>query len=726
MKQHISALILCLAVGLLCAGCSAEAKKARTLDRAGKLFADGHFEQAKIEYMNLLQENPQSAIVNERLALIWMEQGAPFRALPFMVRVGELAPNNHTVRTKLAKALVAAGRIEEGRTEALAAIKAGHSEGDALLLLSETIRTLPEFDATLAELRKSPARDSAVGKVAFANLRLLKGEHDEAAKLIAAALKLDPKSSAALGALATLELTKGNRDIARQHFKAAAESAPVRSLARVKYAEFLAQSGAADEAKVYLGEMIRSTPDYLVPRQVLARLLIHEKKLPEAEAVLTELFHRDSVNIDGHILQAQIFAARGEVKKAIERLEVLQKPNPGVAVITYNLARLIAGQGDLEQAITVLRAGVGRNPDHLDSVTLLAELFLRTGKPDVAVQGLAHLLGKFPQYLPAQSQLVTGLRALGRLEDAIGVARELARALPRSPEPQLLLGSILLQQGKPAEARQCLETALERAPQFMPALGAMVELDIKERKFEAALQRVKSWQDASAASADVSTLEAGIHIAQQKWPEAEAALHQALSIDPNNPRAYTALAYSYSASKRTTEALRQVESLLAKNPNNMRAVVLSAVIYGEQNEHGKARDAYEKFLAANPASTVVLNNLAYLYAEHLNDVDRAHELASKAREMEPASPLVADTLGWIHYRRKEYARALELISESAAKAPDNPEVQFHLAMANQQMGRTDAARAAFERAAAARNDFPGKSEIAKHLASLAQAGVPAK
>ena len=43
------------------AGCSVEARKALHLQRGEDYFKAGDYEKAKIEYMNLLQVDPQSA-----------------------------------------------------------------------------------------------------------------------------------------------------------------------------------------------------------------------------------------------------------------------------------------------------------------------------------------------------------------------------------------------------------------------------------------------------------------------------------------------------------------------------------------------------------------------------------------------------------------------------------------------------------------------------------------
>ena len=47
---------------------------------------------------------------------------------------------------------------------------------------------------------------------------------------------------------------------------------------------------------------------------------------------------------------------------------------------------------------------------------------------------------------------------------------------------------------------------------------------------------------------------------------------------------------------------------------------------------------------------LALNNLAVLYSDDLGQLDKAYDLAKKAREVAPNDPHIADTLGWILYK----------------------------------------------------------------------------
>src|SRR3989440_8700248 len=139
-------------------------------------------------------------------------------------------------------------------------------------------------------------------------------------------------------------------------------------------------------------------------------------------------------------------------------------------------------------------------------------------------------------------------------------------------------------------------------------------------------------------------------------------------------------------------------------------------------EFKKPRDAYEKVIAASTTHVLALNNLAYIYAEKLNDLKRGSELVQKARSIAPTNPSVLDTLGWITYKQGDYKQAADLLGESIARSHDNEEIQFHIGIAEYMMGQPDAARAALEKAVASATDFEGKEEARRRLASLGKEG----
>jgi Flp pilus assembly protein TadD len=135
-------------------------------------------------------------------------------------------------------------------------------------------------------------------------------------------------------------------------------------------------------------------------------------------------------------------------------------------------------------------------------------------------------------------------------------------------------------------------------------------------------------------------------------------------------------------------------------------------------EYDKAKARYEQALRINPKFGPAANNLAILYADQGGDIDKALLLAQTAREQLPQDPLVADTLGWLYYKKNVNRYALSLLKEAAMKASDNPVIQYHLGLAYQKNGDMELAKQALQVSLKLNPSHPGAEEARRLLGHL--------
>jgi len=299
----------------------------------------------------------------------------------------------------------------------------------------------------------------------------------------------------------------------------------------------------------------------------------------------------------------------------------------------------------------------------------------------------------------------------------LAVYRQMTELFPKEPEPSFLMGNILLGQGHQQDARQAFEKSVEISPTYLPAIERLVDLDIAAKQYAPAMDRVQKVIDKDPKLAQPLGLRAKIYLAQRDFTHAEADLLKAIDLDPKLEPAYEFLAQLYVASNRQEEAIAKLTAFVEKN-KTIPALMQLALINQQVKHFDAARDAYETLLTVAPNFPLALNNLAVLYSEHLGQLDKAYDLAKRAKEA-ANEPHINDTLGWILFKRGDYSNALPLLQESAGKLPDSPEIQFHVGMAHYMMGEEGPARIALQKAADAVKDFPEKDEARRRLAMLA-------
>ena len=708
---------LTLAVTLITA-CSKEAKKTRFLAEADNYFKAGNYDKAKVIYLNVIRLDPQNALAFERIGAMWQADSAPLHAAAFLMKGSELDPKNVQNRMRLARCYVAIGRFADGAKESLKVLEQVPDDGDALITLTEAAQTGEDVEAAEEQLQKFVKKDDVSFHLASANLLFKKGNPAAAGDALRQALAVDPNSSRAHLAMGDLYLFQNAQKQAGEEFKKAAELAPIRSMERLKYAAFMSATGNVEEVRRISTEMTTRAPDYPPGWTLLAELAFNDKKYDEALSLLENVFSRDPEYVDGRRLQGKVLLAKGDMKKAVEVLEQLDQTYPNSPLIKYELARAYLQNNNMNQAALALDQVVSINPNFDDAILLLGQINLANGHADKVIEPLNRLLKKRPDLRNAALVLAAAYGSLDRFDHAAVVLEEQAKLAPNDPQLPIVLGLIYRQTKRNDEARQAFEKAAQLMPNNLFPIDQLIEMDLLNKHFDTARQRIRSQFRKTPNVAAAHYFEGKILAAEGKWDAAGTELQRTVELDPNFVAACDLLVQTYVATNRLPQAINQLQDELSKNPNNASSVMTLALIYEQMRDYPKARDAYEKLLSINPDFVPALNNLAYLYTERLNDLNKAYDLARKAHDLQPQDAAAADTLGWVLYKRGDYQQALAILQESAEKLPRSPEVQFHLGMTAYMMGQTDLAKVAFQKAASAAKDFPGKEESKRRLAVL--------
>ncbi len=751
MRKLARVFFTSIAAGLLVclvAGCSAKTRRARHMQRADKYFNAGQYPKAEVEYLNVLQLDSLNARAIGRLATIYYEQNRFDRAVGFLAKARELTPDDLELCIKLGNIYVAVGKPKEAQLEAnviLAKIP-GHAE--APVLLAEAAASPEDFEKVRQRLEELSAEvgETTPLQLAFGTLATRLGDLKAAEIAFKRAETLDPTSSAAHYALGNLFWAQNDLKGAELELKTAAELAPARSARRLRYAEFKIRTGELEAGKQLLAEVAKAAPDYLPVWLARAQIALAEQKYEECASLLGQALARDPANFDALLLRGRLMLARREAGKAIAEFERMSAPYGRSAQVHYHLALAYLLNNDTAQALKRLNQAVALDPNFAEAVLLQAQLNIRKDDSAQAITSLTDLIKRRPQLVQAHLLLATAYRAKGSLNEALGIYHRLAEVAPTNPDIPRLMGQVNVLQGNKAEARKAFGKALELAPDDLSALDQLVNLDLSEQQFSTALVRVEQQLTKKPNTAELQLLLAKVYGSQQDLDKTEGALLRAIELNPNHPQAYLLLARLYTQTGKHQKAVEKLNESLARNPQDTKALMLLGTIQSQLKEFSAARATYERLLGIEPKSYAALNNLAYLYSEQFGLLDKAYEMARRARDLlcskapslshpmgegqgegrdlDAANPTEllraysTETLGWIVFKRGEYSWALSLLQESAERLSAEPEVQFHLGMTYYMLGQEERAQAALKRALASGKDFAGKEEAARRLAVL--------
>ena len=424
-----------------------------------------------------------------------------------------------------------------------------------------------------------------------------------------------------------------------------------------------------------------------------------EKRYADCADFIERIILRDSQNYDAMLERGELRLAEGDAVAAVDELKKDESVYPRSAQMKYQLALAFLKIGDIAKAEDRLRQAVLLEPS-LDLARLtLAEIDLRKGTPAAAIAELTGLIERQRQMGEGYLLLAQAYIAEQNPDQALATYRKMARAFPLDPQAHYLIGRILAEQNHPAEARAAFEKALQVAPGYVPALDRLVDLDLTEHHVDTAAARVRALLAQDPKSSAPWLLQAKVDLMRNDSAATESDLLKAIELDPKGQAGTFELAQLYIATRRPAQAVERLTALTSQ-VQNQRALMLLGTLHSSLNEFEAARDDYERVLSFEPKCEPALNDLAYLYSEHLGNLDLAYNLAKQARDAAPDDANAADTLGWILYRKGDYKGALDLVQECAQKQPENVTAQYHIGMIHYMRGEQDLAKQAFLHAVA--------------------------
>ncbi|MBF0258997.1 MAG: tetratricopeptide repeat protein [Desulfamplus sp.] len=214
---------------------------------------------------------------------------------------------------------------------------------------------------------------------------------------------------------------------------------------------------------------------------------------------------------------------------------------------------------------------------------------------------------------------------------------------------------------------------------------------------------------------------AEIHLLKEDIASARAIMEERVKKHPDNKAAsddmqkLTAILVRYHFSK---GEIKEAESLCRENPGNTEAWLALGSMYEQNKDYTRAMDIYEQVLTQAPDSWDAANNLAFLLAESDGSpvaLARAFDLAQKALLLNPGSPYIQDTVGWIQYKRGEFAEAEKNIEAALKSIPDHPVINYHMGVIYNNTGKRAEAEKVLLKALEVKADFQGKDEAQKLL-----------
>jgi len=513
-------------------------------------------------------------------------------------------------------------------------------------------------------------------------------------------------------------MSQNDRGKAEAEFQKAVSLDPKNQAQRMMLADFYEATGNVGKAQEVIQSLIREKQSDTALKKRLALSYLNQKAYDKAAQVADEVLKGDASDNEARILKAQIFTAQNKTAEAVKELQTVVGKGRGSAQAHYLLGLAYAKDKRGQQAESEWNAAVQIDPKFISAYLALAQYKLDGGDPDSAIRYSQEALKSDQNSAQAHFALGTAFFSKSFYKDAITEFETVLKQNPGNSQVLYRLGMSYARQGDAVKAEAALESALKNNPSDPQSLAGLADLYMARKQPDKAIQRISAQIQKSPQSAVLYELLGQVHAGQKNYVNAEEAFQKSISLDKNRFSAYEQLARIYAVQKSYDKAIAESQKLLAASPQSPQIYILMGMIYEIKNDAEKAKVNYREALKIDSGSAVAANNLAWLLCETGGNLDEALKLAQQAREMMPDSSSVADTLGWIYYKRAAYRSAIDLFEECRKKEPQNATYLYHLGMSYYKSGDQRRAKEFLSQAIKLDVNLPQAVEIKNILAKV--------
>lgn len=705
-----------LATCLFLGACSKSDEAATHIAKATEYIVENNFAAAEIELKNALSADRQNPEALALFARIYTQQGRLREAYQILSFLKQSNPSDANSLATLASIELAAGLREPARADAMKALEIDPNQDEAPIILSQLVDT-PESLAKIKQFLSSLTMNAPI-HIALGSLELRTSNFVEANKQFDLALAIDANAAFAYVGKFQILLLQNKQEEAKAAFTKAAELAPTRSVIKLQYVKYLQQSKGDEAASVYLDEINKEAPDYLPALALAADLALKMNQNEKAKKLVERALKLDPIDPTAMRVNGTLFIAEGKTDKAIEQLEQTVQLYPNDLVPRYQLALAYMAKRDLSKAKSNLSKVVEIDGNHFEANALLSAIQIEERDFSGAIVTLETFLKTNPNSTQGYLLLAEAYDRKGDSNAAIAIYSKLETLAPETPQLDYLTGLSYLRGKDKNRARSAFESALTNNPFHLQSIQQLTELDLGDKNFQQALDRIDQIITATPSTSILYTVRGQILTNMGEIAQAIASYEKSIELDPKNRSSRMLLASIRYSNDEYEAALAQAKAVVANNPKDVEALNFIAVIHDKQDNVTEATATYEKILEVDPNHLTALNNLAYIYSTQNGELEKAFELAKRARDIAPNNPYTADTVGWIAHTLGNHNWALSLLTDSYSSLKDNSEVAYHLGSVYYALGNKVEATKLLAKATSDPNEFPGKSEALAMLKIL--------
>lgn len=439
---------------------------------------------------------------------------------------------------------------------------------------------------------------------------------------------------------------------------------------------------------------IEIDPQSLKAQQIAAILNIRQHNLPLAIQHLHQVVTlANSQDQSGYLQAAAIAEKAADSTEALAIMQQLVTPENSDPAAFYALALTASRAKQMELAGSYVDRSLSLQPKATNALVLKAHTLIAAGKQAEGIDFLAQAVKQSPDNLPLRSAYARTLVELNQAEPALEQYNFLHRKQPENPDTLYALGILSMQLNRLDDAKDYLGQLTDKRQRRNEAhyyLGVIAE---EEKQTDQALNWYSRVEGDQQADAQVRI--AKILSDQGNLNAARETLQRLRVTQPHHELKFYLIEAELLRNNQQYDAAHEIYSkALEKFENNTELLYARGLNAADMDRIDILEHDLRKILSTQPDHIDSLNALGYTLADKTDRLDEAKSYIERALSMNPNSPAILDSMGWVEFRLGNLPAARRFL-EQAAELSADPEIASHLGEVLWMMGETDRAKAVF-------------------------------
>jgi putative PEP-CTERM system TPR-repeat lipoprotein len=669
-KGKLNLAVMCALVALSASlsGCNDNKSTDYLLKEAQQYEQKGDRKAALIQLKNAVAQSPENGEARLRLGAFQLDAGDILSADKELRKAASLGIKPQRTLPLLAKTLQAQGQSQKLLDEITPEAAKGSAQlltlrGEAYLALGDAAHAKDAFEQALAV--DPNAGDALTG---LARHAIMKGDRQAAELYASEAVAKDPKNAEVWMFNGTMLRAGGKPDQALAAFDKALALQPGHHTAHIEKAYIEITQGKFPAAKADLDAAQKTTPNSMLVSYTQAMLDFSQGKFAPAQEALQKILKSAPEHMPSILLSGAVELNLGASQQAEQHLRKYLAAYPDNVYARKLLAQTLLKSAQPEDAVAALAPALKQPTQDAQLLALAGESYmqvhdfnkassyfekaaalvpkaavvhtslglsrLRQGEHDKAVSELQLATQLDPTSTSAGFALVQAQVASKEYDKALATVDAMAQRQPDNAAVQNLKGGVWLAKGDVAQSRAAFEKALALQPNYFTAVTNLAQLDLHDRKPEAARQRFEAFLQKEPKNYGAMAALAELALMQGKPEEATTWLEKASNANPDAVGPALKLGAQYLRTRQPQKALTLARKFQTANPSNPDVLDMLGQSQLASNDQAGALETYSKLANVLTKSALPQMRLAAVHAAMKHDDAAAGDLR-RALELQP-------------------------------------------------------------------------------------------